>query len=162
MWDELIAVLDEMVALYQALVRLAEEKRAVLVAGNAPALETITRQEELLIIQAGKLDAQREKLIGRIAAAHGLSPEELTLAKVGELADGETADRIAALGGELRAALEKLAPLNELNTQLIEQALKIIQYNINVLTQASAGPTYGPPQGAGQPAARRTLLDTKV
>ncbi|SDF79530.1 flagellar protein FlgN [Sporolituus thermophilus] len=162
MWEQLIAVLSEMVALYQALVRLAEEKRAVLVAGNAPALEAITRQEELLIIQAGKLESLRASLIGRIAAAHGLSPEDLTLAKVGELADGQASERIVALGGELRAALERLAPLNQLNTQLIEQALKYIQYNINVLTQAAAGPTYTPPQGAGQPAARRTILDTKV
>lgn len=162
MWDRLIALMSELLDLYQALLTLSRQKREILIAGKAQSLESITRQEELLILQAGKLEVIREKLIREIADHCGVSTQGLSLAAISELAEPADAERLSALGTAFEQVSHELVPLNRLNTELIEQALRFVNYSINILTQSQSSNTYEPHGKSGQPQAGRAFFDAKA
>ena len=162
MWERLIALMSELLDLYQALLTLSREKREILIAGKAQSLEVITRQEELLILQAGKLDVMREDVIRQIAAQCGVSPQGLSLTKLAELAAPAEAERLTTLGTAFAQVSTELAPLNKLNSELIEQALRFVNYSINILTQSQSSNTYESQGKSGHPQPGRAIFDAKA
>jgi len=164
LWDKLINNLSEILVLYQAILAISKQKREILVAAKAQELETLTKREEILILQTGKLDAQRESIIQEIGTSFGLKPDDITLEKTKQLADPEMAKRLEALSSDFDKVLTELVPLNKTNTKLIQQALTYINYNINVLAQNTSGPTYAPKGLSAEKttAPARVLFDAKV
>ncbi|MEN6565538.1 MAG: flagellar protein FlgN [Veillonellales bacterium] len=162
-WTKLQSILNEMLEFYQTLLAVSREKRAVLVSGKTRELEAVTKEEEILILQAGKLENRREKIIVEIAAGYGLNTEEITFAKIKELADETDAAQLEQLAKSLEAVVAEIKQLNQVNTKLIQQSLRFIQYNINILTQNTSGPTYEP-QGktTEQTGQGRNLFDRKA
>lgn len=160
-WDALVSLLTEMVDLYRGVLNLSRNKQEVLIEVNPPELEKITKQEEFLILQIGKLESKRGKLLKGIAADCGVKPEELTLSKLQELAEPAMADRLEAVAGEFDQTMIELASVNQLNTELIQRALGFINYNLNVLSQTTTGPTYASQGQTGQ-ANIRKIIDRKV
>lgn len=162
LWDKLDTILTEMLELYRALLALSTQKREMLVKVQVQDIEAITKREETLILQIGKLEGLREQLVASIAKTSQLPPEELNLAKIRELVDEAKADRFVWIDQEFDAILKELTPLNKLNTDLIQQSLGFINYNLNLLSQSQVGPTYA---AKGQPAQNtpaRGLVDRKV
>lgn len=161
-WQNLIAVLEEMLSLYQAILTLSQEKRKVLVSANGQMLEQITRQEELLILQAGKLDNRREKVIAEIGSACGFKAAETNITKLKEFADQDIALKLDELSAQLSKTFSELGTVNKINTNLIKQALTFVNYNINMLAQSTASPTYAPVGKSGQSGNSRNWVDRKV
>jgi len=162
MWDKLITLLSELLELCQALLELSKQKREFLIAGKAQNLEAVTRQEEMLILQIGKLEGKREKILHDIASAYNLNTQGLTLSQIRQLATDEVADKLNEIEQLFSQITNELVPLNQLNTQLIQQSLNFVNYNINLLAQTQTGPTYASKGSAGQSQPSRTFLDTKV
>lgn len=162
MWDDLVLVLKEILSVYQGLLDLSKAKREVLVAAKVDELDKITKQEEMLIVQAGKLEAKRQKLADKMAESLGIKRENLTLGKV------KTAlpEELQLVWGEMTEEFHKvnteLEGINQLNTKLIEQSLSFINYNMNVLARISNSPVYEA-GGKSQPdQSARVLVDKKV
>lgn len=161
-WDKLVTLLTEMAELYQAILELSRRKRDILIAVKPQDLEAVTKQEELLILQAGKLEAARGKLMQQLAAASGVSADGLTLNDAKKLAGPAIAEKLDKIAADFDRIMAELAPVNQLNADLIQRALGFINYNINILTQSTAGPTYAP-QGKNAPDAQiRKLVDRKI
>ncbi|MDR7866327.1 MAG: flagellar protein FlgN [Sporomusaceae bacterium] len=161
-WDKLVILLDEMVSLYGAILELSRQKQDILIAVKPQDLEAVTKQEELLILQAGKLEAARGKLLQQLAAADGVAVQDITLAKMKELAGPEAGARLDKIAAEFERIMAELAPVNKLNAELIQRALGFINYNINLLTQSATGPTYAPKGKNTQETQVRKLVDKKV
>ena len=162
MWAKLITLLNQTLTLYQALLALSRKKRDVLVEARPQELEQLTKQEEVLIIEAGRLETARLNLAREIAAAAGLPPAATALSSLIDKADRETARELSALSESFEQVTKELLEINGLNTKLIEQSLDFINYNINILSQSVVGPTYLP---KGQPldkGSSRTILDTRA
>ncbi len=162
MWDNLINLLSELSELCKGLLELSKQKREFLIAGQAQKLETVTRQEEVLILQIGKLEVLREKALQEIAVAHNLNIDGLTISQLRQMADDEVADKIKDFQQVFSSITNELVPLNQLNTQLIQQSLNFVNYNINLLAETQTGPTYAAKGSAGQSQPSRTFLDAKV
>ncbi len=161
-WDKLVAILDQMVELYQAILDISRRKRELLIAVKPQELEALTKQEEALILQVGKLEAARAKLAAQLAAAGGVSADGLTLAALQQLAGPDIADRIGKIAADFERILAELAPVNKLNAELIQRALGFINYNINILTRSTTGPTYAPQGKNSAEAQVRKLVDRKI
>jgi len=162
-WQQLVDLLTDMLGIYRALLTLSRQKREILVAADTKELERVTGSEEALILRAGKLEVSRQNLVRDLAADLGVAAEELTLAKLTELAEEPVAEKLNALYKDFALITGELTRLNELNSRLIKQALQYINYNINLLAQDSVNATYSAgPQPSGSEAARRTLVDKKI
>lgn len=161
-WEKLVTLLGEMVELYKAILELSRQKRDMLIAVKPQELESVTKQEELLILRVGKLESTRGKIMQEIAAAGGVTVEGLTLAKMQEMAGPDIAPRLAGIATEFDSIMHELAPVNQTNAELIQQALGFINYNLNLLTQSATGPTYAAKGTNTQEQQRPKLVDRKV
>ena len=161
-WGNLLNVLNKIVSVYQTILALSEEKRKVLVAVKPQELEQITKQEETLILQAGKLEELRRKLVSEIMSIHGSSITEVSLEELKKIAKPEVVLQLEAFNTQMKQIMEKIVPLNEVNTKLTQQALNFVNYNINILSQTAVGPTYASKGESEKQAPKRTMFDAKV
>lgn len=161
-WDKFVAILVETLNLYQVLLDLAQKKREILVKAKPRDLEAITKQEEAIVLQAGKIGAIRSNIILEIANLLGMQNKDMTLSLLIEHADSNYAQQLIDISGKLDKVLQELARLNKLNVELIQQSLNFVNYNINILAQTTSEQTYAPRGQASQPGKSRAIIDAKV
>ena len=160
-WDKLIAILLQTVDTYQIFLDLAQKKREILVEAKSRELELITRQEEAVILNAGKIEAVRADIISEIADLHGLKGKEITLSVLLQQADPNTIQQVTDISNKLDKILQELAQLNKLNIELIQRSLHYVNFNMNVLAQTISEPTYAR-EGQANPGVSRKIIDAKV
>lgn len=161
-WEELITLLTTMVNIYASILKLGKQKSAAVIAANMQELEALTQKEQLLLAQVAKLETARGRISGEIAAGYGVDAQNATLAKMRGLAEPAVAEVLGRIADDFQKIFSELLPINKLNSELIEQALSYVGYNINLLTQNSIGPTYAS-QGQNTDGARTLkILDRKV
>ena len=161
-WEKLIAVLQDIFELYRVILELSKRKRTVLISGKAKDLETITKHEEAFILQIGQLERVRKNIIDDIIAGHNVTTEGLTLFQIKILADKDVAERLGQLGDSLKDIAKEISVMSELNVMLIKQAMTLINFNINMLAQNVADPTYAPRGQANNSSKARAFIDQKV
>ena len=162
LWDELLAVLQESVELYNGLLLLGEEKRQALIGARAADLDAVTKREELLIIEGTSLEERREKVTVALANGYNISEKSPTLAVIADAAEPDMANQLKECKAELDDAVQRLLRINETNGALIRQALHFVNYNLNLLTQSQVDNTYAPAGASYGPRASVALLDRKV
>ena len=161
-WEELLTVLSKMLSIYQAILALSQQKHDILVAAKAHELEQVTKQEEILISQIGKLENLRGKLVSELMVDHGIIEGEVSLEKLHKIATPAVAQQLESFGQQFGDIMTKMVPINKLNTELIKQALGFINYNINLLSQTAVGTTYAAKGQTKQETPKRTVFDARV
>lgn len=161
-WQELLEVLVDMLSAYQKMLELGREKRQALVAAKVADIESITKKEESLIIYVTRAEKVSKAAVMKIADHYNLPPEEIGLSKIRQFADKDTAGRLEAFERDFNKILAEIEPINKTNTELIQQALSLVNYNINLLTQNVADVNYAPQGQQGQSSQSRAIFDRKV
>jgi len=161
-WDDLLKVLREMLSVYQGILTLSQQKHDILIAAKSHELETVTKQEEMLIIEVGKLEDIRGKIVGEMMAAYGMKDGEVSLAELKKIAKPEIVEQLEMFGEKFGSIMAAMVPLNQQNTELIQQALRFVNYNINLLSQTVVGPTYAAKGQAEKQTIQRTVFDARV
>ncbi|AGA70322.1 FlgN protein [Desulfitobacterium dichloroeliminans LMG P-21439] len=150
--------LKRQAALYEELKMFAEYKQQALVNNNLHEIEAATVREEQLIMEASRLEKERLLWAEQIAREIGKAPENITLS--------ELAERFPELTGvktELDNVLTNLRQVNELNTQLLKQAIKVIDLTLGLMTAQPNGSTYVRPGGKeNEPKSNVHFLDRSI
>jgi flagellar biosynthesis/type III secretory pathway chaperone len=150
--DALVAVLAAQTAQLQALLGLLEQERTALIRMDAPMVHQVAERKGLLIASVQQLETERDACLRRLAAEHGLPEAPLTLSALARRLGAPA--RLIEAGQDLRAALGRVAAMNDGNRVLADHALRHVRGLLDrvrgVLTEA---PTYG---RAGQPAGEWT------
>jgi flagellar biosynthesis/type III secretory pathway chaperone len=162
MWQSLMDVLDEMLAVYRSLMELGEQKRGLLVQARSGALEELSRLEEALVIKGSELENRRARATAVIITSHGLSNVRPTLTGLLPLANPAAAGRLQAFSRDIGLVLQEISRINAINAKLIEQALAFVSYNLNLLTRSQAESTYAPAGAVYIQRSSAALLDRKV
>ncbi len=163
-WRELLDLFEQMSVCYEQMIALAEEKRNALINVNVEAVNQIISKEEKLVKEIGVLENDRLEIVERIAREGGWTDNKIKLLDLVERAPEEVSDEMKKVGQRLADIVMQIALLNGINNNLLKQAMHIIEYNINVLSQAQASPVYGA-GGGTQPegkSAGLSFLDRKV
>ncbi|HWQ89290.1 MAG TPA: flagellar protein FlgN [Desulfitobacteriaceae bacterium] len=142
---------------YAALYEFAQQKQEALISNNLVKLETITLSEEQLLLEVSRLEKERLLLAGQIGFAIGKPPEELTLKELAAYFP-----ELLEIQIRLDDLIKRLINVHEFNTQLLQQALKIVNLTSSLLTQQE-GTTYSNPQRKDIVSRSRThFLDRSV
>lgn len=142
--DNLIKVLDYENKLYGQLLSMAESKTDVVVKGDIAKLQELVGKEQKFIGELGKLKDVREQILDQISRTTGVKSEDLTLSKLAELLPKEQSERLIRIRDNLQETIDKLKAKNDLNQQLIRNALEYVDFSLNLLTQpAPQTPQYG-------------------
>lgn len=162
LWQELFGVLADILSAYRKMLELGHAKRDALVGAKVKEIEDITKQEETLIIFVTQSEKVRKSIVEKIAVQYKLPPEEVSLSRFTSLTDAQTAKRLERFDDDFHKVLAEYEQLNKTNNELIQQALSIVNYNINLLTQNVAESNYAPNRQGGQTNQNRAIFDRKV
>lgn len=142
MWKELISVLTKILDVYKQLLILSKEKRMVIASVKMTELEKIVRQEQIMIATVGKLEQQRESVLTSLLISENISTPNKELLDLVMFCDKEMGQKIADIHRQFKEILSELETNNKMNNHLITQALSVVNYNLNVLSEASVESTY--------------------
>ena len=120
--DELVAVLVVEREEYARLIPLLAEEERVLVNAEAATLTEITSRREALVVRLARLERDRRTALGRVAAALGVDPRELSLSRLLEVYPAH-APVLRSVADDLRAVLGPLLERHRRNRFLAERTL---------------------------------------
>lgn len=157
----LLETLEKQLDIYRELLSLALAKKPVLVKGDIPELEKMTKEEELLILQVGRLEEQRGSLHQALANRFVLSPEELSLSELIRRTDDNTSQKFQKVFAEMTDVLKELADINQINIELIKGSLDYIDFSMDILTSTNRAPVYSE-QDEDKKQAAAKIFDRKI
>ncbi|MFD2671993.1 flagellar protein FlgN [Marinicrinis sediminis] len=161
----IIASLDQLIKLHQALMTLAEVKKEAIMNNDVTALnQTVQKEQKLMkaIVEAEqhKSEAIEQYMQGRnLPITKGMTLSQL-LKFVFQQQDrtdlGERQERLAAL-------LNQLKEKNDLNQQLLKQSLAFIHFSLDLLTGSDEDDVvYQNPAASSKDQKRKGIFDTKA
>ena len=148
--------LKRQVTLYEELNELEQEKQKALIKNNLQEIELITAWEESLLLGASRLDKERLLWAEHISRDLEKAPEDLTLAELVELFPVLEGVRL-----DLDRVVGQLQEIHEINTQLLQQAMKVVDFTVGMLTHQEKN-TYTHPNNNENEGTKLHLLDRRV
>lgn len=136
---EIIDILRQQVILLMSLKKQAEEHREVLKVANPRETNRIGREIERTMIKLAELMKRQQQLVGDMEVLAWLQAQP-------ETPEREMAEKLL---DKLWSLLLDTKVVSIGNRELLKRNIEFIDYNVNVMTQTSAGVTYGAPQGSG-------------
>ena len=138
--EELIQTLDAEEKCYSQLIPIEEEKTRAIIANDLEALQDITVREHDLVDETSALENKRERVAIDIATVLGRDPKTITLEQIASVLKNQPADqkKLQEVHDRLRRTVSRL---QELNKQLLKEAIDMVEYNMNVIrsTRMSSG-----------------------
>ncbi len=150
--------LNRQTSLYEKLSGLAKQKQKALIQSELSEIDRITGLEEKLIVEAGRLEQERQRCSEQIGKTMGKPVAEMALS---ELAD--IFPELKEVQLQLEKVLQQLRETHEINAELLKQAIQIVNYTVNLMTRPEET-TYGLPGKKTTPVVNHQvhLLDKSV
>ena len=141
--EELITTLDTEEVLYRQLIPVEEEKTRAIIANDLESLRVITEQEHDLVDRTSAAEHKREQIVVDMATVLGMDPKTITLEQITGALKNQPEDqkKLQMIHDRLKRTVEQLQELNERNRLLLEEAMEMVQFNMNVIrsTRMSSG-----------------------
>ena len=140
--EVLIDVLEKESQEYEKLLALSMRKTPVIVSEDLDELSKITDDEQIIVSRINNLDSQRTEAINDIANVLNKDVSELKIVDLIQMlaTRPEEQAKLAAVYDKLRENVRNVKRTNEQNRELIEQALELVQFNMNVLQSMNKAP----------------------
>ena len=160
--NELVEILDQESRVYKELLNISKKKTNIIVEGKVGELENLVKLEQTLVLQMGRIETTREKLVNQLAGELKINASDVTISELlKHLKNGE-AEKLKACQVSMTGILDELKNANELNSKLIKNSLDFINFSINMMTAIDSGTNnYG---GGGQvnDHKKRNFFDMKL
>lgn len=142
--ENLITALQYEYKTYSEVYKLAQEKTDSLVRNDAEAIASITEKEEKMAEQTVQLNQVREKILKALAERYALDYEALTISKIKEIVKDPYKTKLNDIQQKLVGLFSNLASRNEINKKLIENAIRYLDFNLQLIAAPEpATSTYG-------------------
>lgn len=138
--EELINIIEEETGCYETFLELASNKKDVIINGDLPSLQDITKKEQELAGQLLRLEKKRLSNLEDICLVTNRNKEEMTIVNLINMLDNQEMEKNALeeASNKLQNILEEVKLTNETNRKLIEQSLEFIDFTMNAI-QSSRG-----------------------
>lgn len=140
--EVLIDVLEQESQEYEKLLALSMRKTPVIVSEDLDELSKITDDEQIIVSRINHLDAQRTEATDDIANVLNKDVANLKIVDLIKMLASrpEEQEKLAAAFDRLQENVRNVKRVNEQNRELIEQALELVQFNMNVLQSMNKAP----------------------
>lgn len=159
--DDLINALQKEHEIYIELADIADRKKQIIIDGKIKDLDKITIKEQGLVMSLVKLENYREKIIGKILKELDLKNIETITELISHL-DEESKTRLNDVKEKLLDITEDIKNKNELNEKLIEQSLKFIDFNIELIAGLEEDAKYASDGKDPKYIQKKSIFDVKV
>ena len=140
--ENLIDVLDKESSEYEVLLALSLKKTPIIVSGNLEELQRITDEEQKVVSRVNSLDKRRNEITADIANVLNRDVEVLKLANLIRMLEGRPAEQkaLAVNHDRLQNAVRELQRINEQNRELLNNALEMVEFEMNLIQATKAAP----------------------
>ncbi len=162
--EELINVLEEETGCYQKLLDMADNKKDVIIKGDVPSLQEITKIEQELAGHILRLEKKRKQNLEDICLVLNKKPEEMTNKKLIAILKGEEKEKLESVNNMLVEIVEALQTHNNIHKELIQQSLDFIDFTVNAVqssTTAVKGNSYQAKGNRNDDFGGRNFFDAK-
>ncbi len=140
--ETLIEVLEKENLEYKNLLELSMKKTPAIVSDDVKTLAQITDEEQIVVSRINHLDNQRNEAVNDIA---NVLNKDVTKLKIVDLikmlaARPQEQAELASVFDELRRNVQAVKRVNEQNKELIESALEMVQFNMQVIQSMNKAP----------------------
>ena len=143
--ENLIDILNEQYDAYSALVDLSRKKTPIIVSGSLEDLQKITDEEQDAVNVVNEIDKKRLEIMGDIANVLNQDINNLKLSNLVELINTrpEEQAKLNEVRGKLIEIGKELKTVNERNRELLENALEMIDFDMNLIQAMKQAPQMG-------------------
>jgi flagellar biosynthesis/type III secretory pathway chaperone len=140
--ETLIEVLEKESLEYENLLQLSMKKTSVIVSENLEELAKITDEEQVVVSRINHLDTQRNEAIGDIANVLNKDVAKLKIVDLIKMlaARPEEQTKLADVFDKLQVNVRGVKRVNEQNRELLESALEMVKFNMNILQSMNKAP----------------------
>ena len=140
--EGLIDVLEKESQEYENLLALSMKKTPVIVSEDLEQLAKITDEEQIIVSRINHLDHQRNEAVNDIANVLNKDVEKLKIVDLIKMlaARPEEQEKLAIVFDKLQDNVRSVKRINEQNRELIQEALELVQFNMNVLQAMNKAP----------------------
>ena len=140
--ENLIDVLEKESAEYNNLLELSMRKTPVIVSENLDELAKITDEEQLIVDRINHLDNIRNEAVNDIANVLNKDVTKLKIADLIKMLGSrpEEQHKLAEAFDKLRDVVQHVAMINDRNRELIQNALEMVQFNMNLIHSIKTAP----------------------
>lgn len=140
--ENLIEVLCQESDEYEGLLALSQRKTRIIAGTDLDELKRITDDEQELVDRLNRLEKKRVEVTKDIANVLNRDVEEMKLSNLIELLEGRSAEQasLKQAHDRLQSAVQSLRRVNEQNKELLEEALDMVEFEMNLLQASKAAP----------------------
>lgn len=140
--ENLIDVLGKECSEYEGLLELSGRKTAIIVSGNLEELQKITDEEQALVSRINLLEKERTEVTADIANVLNKDVATLKLKNLIEMLSARPAEQkiLADAHDRLQTAVTGLKRVNEQNRELLNNALEMVSFEMNLIQAMKAAP----------------------
>ena len=137
MISNLIEILNEQTERHTELLGLSIEEKDAIVQNDIETLQKLVNLKNIVISQNNRLEKKRLALMADIVEVLALKDKDIDIKALADLLEGkpEQAELVEA-GKKLRDVVIELRDINDLNKDLLENALGFVEYSLNALQSA--------------------------
>ena len=126
-------------AAYKALLKLAKQKKDILVSNKTSALNDIVLQEQEILGSIKQHAQTREDCVAKAAESFGVASETLHFQAIIDLTQGGVRQDFISLRTALADTVAELSEINALNKTLIETHMKYVSFCIEAVASHIKG-----------------------
>ena len=140
--ENLVEVLELESSEYENLLGLSMKKTPVIVAGNMEELAKVTDEEQDAVSRINRLEQKRQEVFADIANVINKDVNTLMLTDLIEILSNrpEEQQKLARVHDKLKSAVYEVKRVNEQNRILIENALEMVEFDMNMLQAMKMAP----------------------
>ncbi len=140
--ENLIEVLGQECDAYEGLLALSQKKTQVIASANLDHLQKITDDEQEAVGRITHLEKKRMEVTADIADVLNRDVEQLKLSNMIGMMAARPQEQaaLAAAHDRLQGCVRELKRINEQNRELLENALEMVEFEMNMLQASKAAP----------------------
>ena len=132
--SDFIDFMEQEIEAFRQLLDLLSKQQRLIVQRQIDDFGESVTEEEHLILRMRDLEKERVAKAGTLSDTLGIAPGELCLTEIIQTVEDRYAVRLSELRKGLLALTEKVRNTNTVNRFLIEQGLRFVERNIQLLT----------------------------
>lgn len=140
--ENLIEVLSQEGDEYEGLLTLSQKKMRIIASANLEDLQRITEDEQEVVGRLNRLEKKRMEVTADIANVLNKDVATMKLSNLIEMmaARPQEQAKLAEIHDRLRSVVREVQRTNEQNKELLEEALQMVEFEMNMLQATKAAP----------------------
>ncbi len=140
--ENLIEVLGQESEEYEGLLAISQKKMRIIASANLEDLQRITDDEQEVVGRLNRLEKRRIEVTADIANVLNKDVETMKLSNLIEMMAPrpEEQAKLSQLHDRLKSVVREVQRTNEQNKELLEEALELVSFEMNMLQAYKAAP----------------------